>query len=300
MYSLSSQIMEGVTDFVLKESRQSDTDVEKQKGPQDSGKKMAEIIETTSASMEKKFLHDYAFSIFEEKLIELDKVVSLTADSSFDELVGDERGRRLVRVKAKANFLDAFDVIKTLENLASIQDAFTIVGANDRREEIISQLAEMDGKNAQKGAFVALRNELEHLSKSLVPREKQANDKLYYKSMAAILEHGFKGRLDVRMNLSDCKVCADLKRSCLKDPEDFIFKTYSRASQIELVLLGVATQLRPAGEALDDIDNLPAAESTMGEIIANSTSAMNILENHFYRSQGNQVFIDPIALYLEL
>ena len=49
MYSLSSQLMEGVTDYILEETRGSVTDDISQKGPVASGRIIAEIIEKTKA-----------------------------------------------------------------------------------------------------------------------------------------------------------------------------------------------------------------------------------------------------------
>ncbi|MDF3242914.1 DUF6414 family protein [Pseudomonas veronii] len=300
MYSLSSQVMEGVTDFVIKESKRSETDSEEQKGPMNSGKRMAEIIETASASVEKRFLHDYAYSLFEDKLVELDKVVFLSGNSSFEDVAADKAGRRIVRVRAKANFLDAADILKSLDTLVDMQDALSIVAVNDRREEILLELAMLGHSQSKKGAISSLRHELDALSKSQISRDKAANDRLQYKNLSAVLEHGFKGRLDVRMSLKDCKVTADLKRACLKDPEDFIFKTYSRVANVELVLLGIATQLRDHDEDDEDDDELAEENPTLGEVVANSTKALHDLEGHFTRVQGKQVVIDPIALYLEL
>ncbi|MCK1794294.1 DUF6414 family protein [Pseudomonas violetae] len=300
MYSLSSQLMEGVTDFVIKESKRSDSDIEEQDGPRNSGKKLAEIIETASANVEKRFLHDYAFSIFEEKLVVTEKVVSLTSLSSFSDLSEDVLGRRLVRIKAKANFLDAADILRSLNTLVDMQDALSIVANNDRREEIIVEMSELSSGAGKKGGLATLKAELDHLSKSQISREKSANDRLQYKHLSALLEHGFKRRLDLTMDLRDCKVTANLKRACLKDPEDFVFKTYSRIAGVELVLLGIATQYRTAADNSINEDADISPDATMGEMIANSTKALHVLENHFNRVPGNQIVVDPIALYLEL
>ncbi|MFI7799208.1 hypothetical protein PSFL_02780 [Pseudomonas sp. DD1] len=301
MYSLSSQIMEGVTDFVLKESRNSSSDSEEQKGPVASGKRMAEIIETASASLEKRFLHDYAFSLFEEKLTELKKIVFLSGESSFDDVALDKEGRRIVRVRAKANFLDAADLLKSLDTLVDMQEALSIVAANDRREEILIELEAL-GVNANKKALISsLKGQLEKLSKSLISRDKIANDRLQYKNLSSVLEHGYKGRLDLRMTLKDVTITTDLKRSCLKDPEDFIFKTYSRVASVELVLLGVVTQLRGLdGEAGSNESNFELPNPTLSEVVVNSTKALHELEEHFHRVEGKQIVIDPIALYLEI
>ena len=213
----------------------------------------------------------------------------------------DKEGRRIVRVRAKANFLDAADLLKSLDTLVDMQEALSIVAANDRREEILIELEAL-GVNANKKALVSsLKGQLEKLSKSLISRDKVANDRLQYKNLSSVLEHGYKGRLDLRMTLKDVTITTDLKRSCLKDPEDFIFKTYSRVASVELVLLGVVTQLRGHdGEAGSNESDFELPNPTLSEVVVNSTKALHELEEHFHRVEGKQIVIDPIALYLEI
>lgn len=304
MYSLSSQIMEGVTDFVIKESRQVDSETTDQKGPYTSGKKMAEIIETASASVEKKFLHDYAFSIFEDKLVELGKLIAVTSETKFEELALDAQGRRLVRVKAKVRFMDSTDLQASISKLVDLQESLSIVGNNERREELIGELDAISANVSKKGAAAGLRSELATLSKSVHTREEIENSRLHYKHLAALIQQGFKGRLDVRMEIKDCNIRADLKRSCLKDPEEFIFKTYSRLESSELVLLGIVTQYVSSGSesssSEESVEPDDEPDSGLADIMMRSTEALHELDKLFNRVKGNQIVIDPIALYLEL
>lgn len=55
MYSLSSQIFEGITAFVLNESGNEGKDSESQKGPVGSGRTLANVIKSSSKSTEKNF-----------------------------------------------------------------------------------------------------------------------------------------------------------------------------------------------------------------------------------------------------
>ena len=301
MYSLSSQLLEGVTDYVIKESKRSDSDMEEQEGPRNSGQKLAEIIETTSANVEKKFLHDYAYALFEEKLKESGKIITVTSDDSFYDISEDPEGRKFIRLKAKASFLDAIEVMKSMDTLVDIQEAISIVANNDTRELLLNEISSLADNSSKKVRFVQLRAELERLSKSQVPKERSANDRLQYKNTAAVLNHGFKGRLDLSMDMSDCRVNADLKRDCLKDPEDFVFKTYSRMAEVELVLLGMVTQCRAHDETVrEGGEALHVGDGQMSEIIRNTTMALQELEAHFHRPPVNQIIVHPIALYLEL
>ncbi|MDY4299412.1 hypothetical protein SO486_05300 [Pseudomonas salmasensis] len=299
MYSLSSQLFEGVTDYILHESKTQKADNETQKGPVASGRVIAEIIETTSASIEKKFLHDYAYSIFEDKLSSSEKLTNVDSRATFQELNPEISGNKFVRITARAQFLDSKDVVKTLDTLVDMQDSISIISNNDIRLEIIERLNELGENKNAKLSSGPLRAELSRLSKSQRPTDEVANEKIHYKHLSTILAHGFKSRLDISMQLSDCVVSADLKRKCLKDDEDFTFKTYSRVSNVELVILGIITQYRPIG--FDDSNPLHDSDSeSMRDILRNSANAIHGLERQFTSGEGNEIVLDPIAVYLEL
>lgn len=301
MYSLSSQLLEGVTDYVIKESKRSDSDVEEQDGPRNSGQKLAEIIETTSANLEKRFLHDYAYALFEDKLQESGKIINLTSADNFSVVAKDPAGRKFIRLKSKASFLDAIEVMRNMDVLVDMQEAISIVASNDARELLLSQIDGLADNSSKKARLAQLKSELERLSKSQIPKDKAANDRLQYKNTALVLNHGYKGRLDLSMDMEDCRVNADLKRECLKDSEDFVFKTYSRMAEVELVLVGMVTQCREYDEIEESIDDSADPHDTaMSEIIRNTTKALQVLEAHFHRPPVNQVIVHPIALYLEL
>lgn len=299
MYSLSSQLFEGVTDYILHESKTQKADNETQKGPVASGRVIAEIIETTSASIEKKFLHDYAYSIFEDTLSSSKKLTNVDSSATFQDLNPGISGNKFVRITARAQFLDSSDVVKTLDTLVDIQDSISIISNNDVRLAIIEKLTELGENKSAKLSSGPLRAELLRLSKSQRPTDEVANERIQYKHLSTILAHGFKSRLDISIQLSDCVVSADLKRKCLKDDEDFTFKTYSRVSNVELVILGIITQYRPIG--FDDSNTLHESEGeNMRDILRNSANAIHGLESQFTSGDGNEIVLDPIAVYLEL
>ncbi|QJX45822.1 hypothetical protein HMJ29_02270 [Hymenobacter taeanensis] len=81
MYSISSQIFEGITESILKtESNSSEQDTS-QKGPMASGRVMADIISASYKNTEKRYLHDYAYNIFESKIYENQEVLDVNNDS---------------------------------------------------------------------------------------------------------------------------------------------------------------------------------------------------------------------------
>ena len=74
MYSMSSQIFEGITEYVLKEVGSTKKNSEEQKGPVGSGRVLADAMKLSERSIEKRFLHDHSLTLFEARLAELELV----------------------------------------------------------------------------------------------------------------------------------------------------------------------------------------------------------------------------------
>lgn len=110
MYSMSSQIFEGVTEYVLKEVSSTQEDTEEQKGPVGSGRVLADAMMLSERSVEKRFLHDHSLALFETRLAELDLVHHVSAPVA-NELAIE---KSFVRVSARANFIDAAKITSML------------------------------------------------------------------------------------------------------------------------------------------------------------------------------------------
>ena len=82
MYSLSSQLFEGVTEYVLNESSSEQGKSEEQKGPVGSGRVLGDILKNSERNTEKKFLNDYSYTIFEKKLLEEELVLIVSGDKA--------------------------------------------------------------------------------------------------------------------------------------------------------------------------------------------------------------------------
>ena len=68
MYSISSQLFGGLTEYILQDSKKTATEDDQQKKHAFSGKIMREIYQLEKGSSEKRFFHDYAYSLFEKNL----------------------------------------------------------------------------------------------------------------------------------------------------------------------------------------------------------------------------------------
>ncbi|WP_223554827.1 hypothetical protein [Pseudomonas sp. BF-R-01] len=295
MYSLSSQLMEGVTDYILEETRDSVADETTQKGPVASGRIIAEIIEKTSASFEKKFLHDYAYSVFENRLVELSKLVQIDSSFSRSDVYGSLQHNQIARVKGKAKFVDFLEMVKTLRSMNSIRQSLGVVTTNGEREELVEKIAGLS--SSRKSEIISCQNQLKALS-DVKTFSQTANEMFYQKHLGDVLELSFGDTLELAMDFADFRVSADLNRDNLRESERSIVKKYSRFTEVEFVLLGVVTQM---GEFASDRESEEITEEhTLREAININTAALAALENSFKGRSNDEIIIDPIAVYVEL
>ena len=82
LYSLSSQIFQGFTEYVISGSTASLTEEESQKGMFASGKVMSDLLKTEKTSTEKKYLHDYAFNLLEAELTDRELLYSIRPEDT--------------------------------------------------------------------------------------------------------------------------------------------------------------------------------------------------------------------------
>ena len=295
MYSLSSQLMEGVTDYILEETRGSVVDKESQKGPVASGRIIAEIIEKTSASFEKKFLHDYAYSIFENRLVELSKLKNIEVSSSKEDVLANFKHSQIVRVKGKAKFIDFKEMVQTLGAMNSIRSSLGVVTSNGKRNELSEALLKIN--SSRKSEIAVIQNELKRLS-DIKTFSQAPNDNFYQKHLGEVLEFSFGDTLELSMGFTGFRVSADLNRDNLRESERSIIKKYSRFTEVEFVLLGVVTQI---GELVSIADAEEITDKhTMRDAISISTAALASLEDSFKQRSSDEIIVDPIAIYVEL
>lgn len=113
MYSLSSQLFEGVTEYVLNESSSEQEKSEEQKGPIGSGRILGDILRNRERNTEKKFLNDYSYTIFEKKLLEDERV--LTVNGNEVEIENLCKDKSFIKITSKATFNDINSINNTLE-----------------------------------------------------------------------------------------------------------------------------------------------------------------------------------------
>lgn len=297
MYSLSSQLFEGVTEYVLNEKNLEKSQSEEQKGPISSGRIVGDILKNSERNTEKKFLNDYSYTLFEKKLIEENKVVVISDKSSnLNELL---REKSFIKVTANVTFNDIDSIIQTLTNFNKMGKALIHVTNYQNINILKKELIRVQKSKDERNKISELNLELKKLSDiDKLSIEKDLNfDKQFLEDLSFLLEYGLRSQLEVQMNLSNHIVSANLNRKFLREKEDLLIRKYSRQTEVQFTLFGIITQYEK------EQANPPEVKldyETLKEAIMNMVSHITNLEAAFTGRLSNEIIIDPIALYTEL
>lgn len=297
MYSLSSQLFEGVTEYVLNEKNLEKSESEQQKGSMNSGRIVGDILKNSERNTEKKFLNDYSYTLFEKKLIEENKVLTVSYESSSLEKLIKEKS--FIKVTAKATFNDIDSIISTLNNFNRMGKALTYVTNYENIKLVKAELSRVQKGKDERDKISVLNAEIKRISDiDKLSIEQGLNfDKQLLDDLGFLLEYGLGGQLEVQMNLSNHIASANLNRKFLREPQDLVIRKYSRQTEVQFTLFGIITQYEKEQtsppEAAHDYE-------TLKEAIMNMVSHITNLESAFTGRLSNEIIIDPIAMYTEL
>lgn len=301
MYSISSQIFEGITESLMSYQESTAEKQEEQKGPVGSGRIMADILKSESGTQEKKYLHDYSYTLFEEHLRKSGKVLSLSKEN-IDENIRQIDDAGFVEVKAKVVFNDMNMIKSTIENFNQLGKAFTHITNFAKIEEIYQQLekAEETIKDRnQKARFRQRQKGLTNIEKMAKERGLNLN-KDFLEDLKFVLNYGFQEQFIVQMPIGPYTFSADCKRDDLRENEDSLVRKYSRFSEKEFVLVGTVAQ--SSKETVNSEDNTDVSQEHrhMKEAIMNLVEALFAIESSFSGKLANEIIVDPIAIYREV
>ncbi len=297
MYSLSSQLFEGVTEYVLNEKSYDKSESEQQKGPINSGKIVGDILKNSERNTEKKFLNDYSYTLFEKELIEENKVIIASdKDSDLKKLMEE---KSFIKVTAKATFNDINSLVSTLTDFNRMGKALTYVTNYQDINSVKKELSRVQKSKNERSKISEISSKLKDISNI----DKQAleaglqHDEEFLSDLSFLLEYGFQSQLEVQMNLLNNIVSANLNRVFLRESEDLVIRKYSRQTEVEFTLFGIITQYKKEQVSPPRIEGDP---KTIKEAIMNMVAHVTNLEAAFTGRLSNEIIIDPIALYTEL
>jgi len=302
LHSLSSQVFEGITEYILNESSTESEKSESQKGPVGSGRVLGEILKQSGKTSERKYLDDYSYTLFEKKLIEDGLVFDIDAEKKLENISDAIEGRSFIKIKAKAIFNDINSINDTLKNFNKIGKALThitnfkeISAVKEQIDKARSNTKDRNQRNKLKQQFKAVTN----ISK-LAKESGLQQDQGFLDDLSLVLNYGFQDQLEIQMKLCGFYFSANLKRENLRENESLIIRKYSRQTEVEFVIFGVITQYQRTD--LDDVEEVEENEEyeSIKEALMNLVSHLSNVESTFTGRLSNEVIIDPIALYTEL
>ena len=136
MYSISSQIFEGITEYLMSYKEATIEESTEQKATIiSSGRVVADILKSESGIQEKKFLHDYTYKLFEEELIKSDKILSISAEN-IDQQIEQIENADFVKVTGKVVFNDMNMLKTTIENFNELGEALAYITNFENMEEV--------------------------------------------------------------------------------------------------------------------------------------------------------------------
>ncbi len=296
--SLSSQLFKGMTEYILKNEIDTHTESKSQKGNLLKGNLMGDALVEGNSMSEKRFLHDFAFNMFEQELIENGKLHVITSEDTLVSLVNTG----IVKIKGKAIFDDYQAIIDVLGNFNSIGEAISFCALDANGVDLSTFLATNTSSNdrnrnakvksSQKALQTRWHQYLEDTGLRLDERK--------IETLQTLLRFSFREQLAVRIieGSSGLIALSNLNRSYLRDPMEILIPRYSRKTEKELTLIGIITQ---CGQ--QKATSCKASEKDSEKMkysLQNTISQFADMEETFTGRLANELVIEPIAIYHEI
>ena len=303
IYSLYSQVFEGLTDHIVNYSEAEAVEEDQQKGPKGSGRFLMDLTSERTGQQEKRFLHDYAFTLFEKELESQQKVLKydLTApEKDFNTLTPG----LIVKVKGSAIFNDIKAICHLTEKFNEIGEAITYLTTYEDRIKTQKVAEQKLGEEKDRNTRAKMRTSIKNFNNipKLAEEAGLSFDKGFLDNLKYLLDYGYSGHFELQIHpfnqQSDCPFfSALLKRDCLREDDSLLVKKYSRQAQGEFYLLGIVCQ-GPDAEKTEPSKN--SEPQNMREAIDHLVSALKLIEDGFIGRLGNEVILDPLAVYREV
>ena len=296
LYSLSSQMFQGFTEYIISGSTASTEEEERQKGGFASGKMMSDILKKEKSSTEKKYLHDYAFNLLETELTQRGILHTITTTDTTDTI----QSKGIVKVTGRAVFNDYSSLQATMSRFNSIGESFGYFQFSEQIKSLNDSASNALQSTKDRNQKAKIKN-INARANSLLIKFLQENGlhiaEEDIKHMLNIMEYGFHGELEFRVSPSGLpfQLSAILNREYLRDSESHFVSKYSRQTEYDFTMIGIITQSGKTSESLAEREPTGIKNACL-----NLVNKLTVVENVFLGRIDNECIIDPIAIYREL
>ncbi|PTV48889.1 hypothetical protein [Acinetobacter pittii] len=277
MYSISSQMFEGIAQELLKEETHENTENETQDGPFFSGKVLADVVKNTTKSIEKKFLHDYSFTLFEEELNNKDLILDVS-NLSEEEIIKKTELYSFIKVTKQVTFNDHLklqDFFSKFNQIGTAISRMMLLGEKEYLDQLIGQ---------KKTQYIKDKETSLH------------QDPKILESFILLSKQGFHDHFEVVQSLHNLLVTSYWNRAYLRENENLLIRKYSSKTNIKVSIIGTVAQYLKS-------NNPEPKELFEGELGAHMRNMFEHLAQVEYSISGksaNEIVLDPIAAYIEL
>lgn len=295
MYSISSQLFEGMTQYILQENVVGNEERDEQKGAILSGRFMADMMFQQRTTSEMKSLHDFAFNLFENELLSR-KLLYDIQDTDNAETLKD---KGFVRVRGKIFFSDFAKTLFTIDHfneigkaIGSLQFHSLLQQINDLENEATKE-KEREKKNKKQ---IAIKEANKQIDDFLKQNGLQIDEKTV-KNISTIINYGYRDSYEMKLVIDNVPIIysAIINQNYLKEPEQILVSKYSRLTEKEFTIVGIVTQVGKEKTKLPQLE---------GNEMKGATQFVNVqiakLEEQFSGRSTNEIIIDPIAIFSEL
>ncbi len=292
LYSFSSQLFEGVTEYLLSQEGLEHTEQETQKGTIASGRAIADAVKQASQSTTKKFLHDYAFNLFEGELINNNLLIDVVSGShTHSDICRSEKS--FIRIRAKGKFVDLKEIRELFNNFNAIGDAI----AKAQLIEGYQKLATLQSEKQNSKAASKLRSELDIAVRKMKEQTEMNLPKELISSVSTMLEQFGDDIVRFKQYVGGTEYSTCMSTECFRDSVTAICRKYARKTAKEFVVLGTICHSHDTPDV--EIKEIPEDANMLSHMVGLAENLYD-LEQTFGAKLDNEIIIEPIAVYTEL
>lgn len=288
LYSLSSQLFEGVTESVVRRASEASDKSTQQEGPRDSGRLLADIMSNEQMTEWRGVLHDHALTLFEAELRKRSALLDLRTAPKDEPLEEQLRTRDLVLVVGRARLIDYMaldELVKKFNKLAGSL-AYVMSSYNGSSVTLRSKAQQSKKPGDQDRVLEAIAKEMN-----------LGQDQVLLDSLRFLLQHGFADYVELRVAADDGWVfTVPLSERWMRQSRQGLVKRSSRFPQFDICVLGLVSQVGPSQVdfAVEDKPESPR-RGFDGLLVA-----MERMDETMMPRDLNEVVVDPIAVYRQL
>ncbi len=286
MYSLSAQLFKGVVFESLIEKGYSFSEKDSFKKTENS---------STENDSRKNYIkpYDYHYSMFENKLYELDKITTLSKGSFESEISFDNiKKHPFIKSTGVVSITDPVALTNLTKDFTKLTDHLGYITGAGEINELYSKLKDLKKNNKQQ--IAEIRTRIKYLEDELEFIRTCANQK-YHDSLAEVLEFSYGTEIEINQMMGEYIISGFFEREFLKQSVSTILKRYSRKTVTEFTILGILTQFKTDEWFIPDV----GFNEFRGAVKDINQGNYNV-EKSFLDVADKELILEPIAMYTEL